>query len=145
MFKARCPVDLVLLLNVHDHGPVHVPPVVPCKLREAIGQGPEVASDHVKCKNNARNQDFLVRGSPSNTNNFDDKESAAQCKIKFFNNSLFLTHQTSDIIHSISKSKSKWHVKFNFLYYEMFLCVARACICSQCSWWLLLVAGYQLI
>ena len=63
VFKARCPVDLVLLLNVHDHGPVHVPPVVPCKLREAIGQGPEVASDHVKCKNNARNQDFLVRGS----------------------------------------------------------------------------------
>ena len=63
VFKARGPVDLVLLLNVHDHGPVHVPPVVPCKLREAIGQGPEVASDHVKCKNNARNRDFLVRGS----------------------------------------------------------------------------------
>ena len=62
VFDARCPVDLVLQLNVHDHGLVHVPPVVSCKLCEAIGQEPDVVSDHMKCKYNAQSHDFSVRG-----------------------------------------------------------------------------------
>ena len=62
VFKAREPVDLVLILNVHDHGPVHVPHVDPLELRVAIGQEPDVVSDHVKCKYNARSHDFSVRG-----------------------------------------------------------------------------------
>ena len=62
MFKAREPVDLVLILNVHDHGPVHVPHVDPLELRVAIGQEPDVVSDHVKCKYNARSHYFSVRG-----------------------------------------------------------------------------------
>ena len=62
VFKAREPVDLVLILNVHDHGPVHVPHVDPLELRVAIGQEPDVVSDHMKCKYNARSHDFSVRG-----------------------------------------------------------------------------------
>ena len=62
VFKAREPVDLVLILNVHDHGPVHVPHVDPLELRVAIGQEPDVVSDHVKCKYNARSHYFSVRG-----------------------------------------------------------------------------------
>ena len=58
----REPVDLILILNVHDHGPVHVPHVDPLELRVAIGQEPDVVSDHVKCKYNARSHDFSVRG-----------------------------------------------------------------------------------
>ena len=62
VFKAREPVDLVLILNVHDHGPVHVPHVDPLELRVAIGQEPDVVSDHMKCKYNARSHYFSVRG-----------------------------------------------------------------------------------
>ena len=61
MIVARGPVDLVLILNVRDHGPVHVPHVVPCELREAIVQDPDMKSDPRKCKYNAQNHDFAVK------------------------------------------------------------------------------------
>ena len=61
----------------------------------------------------------------SNTNNFYDKESEA---VKYISTTILSILNTSDITHSESNSQSKWHVKINFLYYEMFLCV---CTCMH--------------